>query len=918
MGTSASFSICQSLSAVKIIGNTSKVSPETHQKQTAKKIFGVPLETLEQEGQMQDDIPFIVHDITEYLNEFGLKQQGLFRVSGSVNKVKHLKEKYDQGNQVNLTKDGEPESAASLLKLFLRELPKAVIPDNVHDNIIRTFQDNRNDTEECCQQIKQSLGCLPHVHYSLLEYLCKFLLKVSSYSDYNSMTLENLAKVFGPSIFFVPISPKSQEEQMLCNALLLHILQHTEIFFSEPDGNKLQLVQEVIPEPQDENLILGSEASSVQTSSNDRMSPTTEVLMADTYINAERTAEDIDSLSFEENAIYQHDTQSIESLGTRPRPLLSARERRRLLKQQEDFCRHQTMDDTNKENYPCSVLSSEETQMPFLENSLHHVEKKMLDNKDTFALYSVVQKIPKAGSHAEKEQIQIQDGHQEMENIMSALTETHHKLDWTATEMKQLQLSHGIESKESLRRKGNTKLLYQKEVKDQVHKPGVEDRSQVQGCKDPVSQVSRGGGPNDEANAGEPVPAIKAWQEEPSPKTETLQSTGTNILLHHITDGDKPLPSPRCSSFSQSQRFNSDPESAPSPPSTQQFVMSRSPSRGNTENDKGLSTVMQLTKHIQNLKRKIRKYEEKFEHEKKYKPSYTDKVSNPEVLKWMNDLAKGRKHLKELKLKMSDAENSTVKPASCTEQPAVLETFSDAEQQHLADTQHMPSVAETAETVMKRFREKRQLLGLPESFKEMTHKQLALEKVILQKSLLYFESIHGRPATKNERYLMKPLYDRYRIIKQLLMTSPSIPTIEEEEGSDEEIMQGSPEMPSTACSAISFDDYLCTMQEDSEPAFVSPLEEKKDIKQPALSMSNLHEASMTELLEHLRQTRADKKRLRKALREFEEQFLKQTGRSAQKEDRIPMAEEYYEYKNIKAKLRLLEVLISKQDVAKTI
>jgi len=32
------------------------------------------------------------------------------------------------------------------------------------------------------------------------------------------------------------------------------------------------------------------------------------------------------------------------------------------------------------------------------------------------------------------------------------------------------------------------------------------------------------------------------------------------------------------------------------------------------------------------------------------------------------------------------------------------------------------------------------------------------------------------------------------------------------------------------------------------------------------------------LLEHLRETKADKKRLRKALREFEEQFYKQTGR----------------------------------------
>lgn len=36
-------------------------------------------------------------------------------------------------------------------------------------------------------------------------------------------------------------------------------------------------------------------------------------------------------------------------------------------------------------------------------------------------------------------------------------------------------------------------------------------------------------------------------------------------------------------------------------------------------------------------------------------------------------------------------------------------------------------------------------------------------------------------------------------------------------------------------------------------------------------------------------------------------------RNVQKEDRTPMAEEYTEYKHIKAKLRLLEVLISKRD-----
>lgn len=74
-------------------------------------------------------------------------------------------------------------------------------------------------------------------------------------------------------------------------------------------------------------------------------------------------------------------------------------------------------------------------------------------------------------------------------------------------------------------------------------------------------------------------------------------------------------------------------------------MMPRSSSRCGSGNGKEPQTTMQLIKHIQSLKRKIRKFEEKFE-EKKYCPSPGDKTSNPEVLKWMNDLAKGRKQLK--------------------------------------------------------------------------------------------------------------------------------------------------------------------------------------------------------------------------------------------------------------------------------
>ncbi|KAM8806483.1 LOW QUALITY PROTEIN: protein FAM13C [Eudromia elegans] len=379
----------------------------------------------------------------------------------------------------------------------------------------------------------------------------------------------------------------------------------------------------------------------------------------------------------------------------------------------------------------------------------------------------------------------------------------------------------------------------------------------------------------------EPVPAPRDWQNDMDNSPQEHHSIGISRLLYHITDGDNPLLSPRCSIFSQSQRFNLDTESAPSPPSAQPFMMPRSTSRCNCEDCKEPQTVAQLTKHLQSLKRKIRKYEEKFEQERKYLPSHGDKTSNPEVLKWMNDLAKGRKQLKELKLRMSEERNSTSRAPQRSARCEGTGISKEPGTQEAASTEPAPAVDETMDGVLRRLKEQSQPFSLPETLK----------------------------VTKQEKNLMKPLYDRYRIIKKLLATPSMITTIQEEEDSDEDRFQSSHELSSSPISCLPVDEHLCYSQEESEPAHLSPLEEKKVLRKTALSMSNLHEATMPVLLEQLRETRADKKRLRKALREFEEQFYKQTGRSPQKEDRVPMAEEYSEYKHTKAKIRLLEVLI---------
>ncbi|XP_055032127.1 protein FAM13C isoform X1 [Misgurnus anguillicaudatus] len=428
--------------------------------------------------------------------------------------------------------------------------------------------------------------------------------------------------------------------------------------------------------------------------------------------------------------------------------------------------------------------------------------------------------------------------------------------------------------------------------------PSPEDNPLTLGFKEEIQIPSCNG-------VGEQKSPVGFRLAEVDCSSDLQQSPGPSRLIQYITDDNSPLPSPRCSSLTQSQRFNTDPESAPSPPCAQHLIMARGVVRTETPGDvKEATSITLLTKHIQTLKRKLRKFEERFEQEMNYKPSHNDKTANPEIFKLMSELARSRKQLKDLKLKQSYEETQRQDHSETTD----ICRYTNGHQDPSDQQQHKPILEETVEVLLKRLREKRQSLGLPDNMKEMTQRQMALEKITLQKCLLYFESLHGRPGTKQERNLVKPLYDRYQMVKHLLCATPTITTIEEEEGSDDDSVRYTPP-------PIFLTDRTCCGGEDgdSDTAFVSPMDEIKTVRQSSVTMSNLHEASRSELLECLRETRAEKRRRRKAIREFEEQFYRQMGRSAQKDDRIPMAEEYQEYKSLKAKLRLLEVLLSKQE-----
>uniref|UniRef100_A0A672MVL1 Protein FAM13B-like n=1 Tax=Sinocyclocheilus grahami TaxID=75366 RepID=A0A672MVL1_SINGR len=440
-----------------------------------------------------------------------------------------------------------------------------------------------------------------------------------------------------------------------------------------------------------------------------------------------------------------------------------------------------------------------------------------------------------------------------------------------------------------------------------------------------------------------PVPVFMPWKEETESGEAQLSPLAGRMMPLPLEDDTQPLLARRFLDFGHSQRFLQQDHDATS--STKALPCGRPRRASLTSKDslKGDNVSHQLTKKLQNLKKKIKQFEEQFEKERNYKPSHAEKAADPKVLKWMTDLTKIRKQLKDAKHKAESELTPQTRPRSNTLPKSFGSTLDQSAHEDPAESEargHRPTREETLELIQHCIQTKRAEDDWPEDVRKMTKEQLASEKTVLQKNLLYYEGLHGRPVTREERLIVKPLYDRYRLVKQMLtrvsitpiIASPSSKRrnqmlqpiiegetahfcgeIEEEEEEEGRGQQENVEMQSEGSEIIMDPVAQPSSQQPTQENILSSGKLNLDLR---LSSSNA--SSMPELLEQLWKARAEKKKLRRTIREFEDEFYQQNGRNVQKEDRMPMMDEYKEYKRIKAKLRLLEVLISKQDSSKSI
>ncbi|CRL08532.1 CLUMA_CG021358, isoform A [Clunio marinus] len=307
--------------------------------------------------------------------------------------------------------------------------------------------------------------------------------------------------------------------------------------------------------------------------------------------------------------------------------------------------------------------------------------------------------------------------------------------------------------------------------------------------------------------------------------------------------------------------------------------------------------VRQINKRLTSLKKKVSIYEEDFEENYGYRPSHADKANDKNIKHYIAEIHKLRKEKSQIKV-----------------DPITAMGYKNKFDDSIPAEKKLTKVKDTLEDIEKRLEEKRNEEQRSELIEDMTPDQLVDEKTSVQRALLYFESLFGRPGTPDERDAARPLYDRYRLLKRLVSRNNSIsgaisdlPTIMENEAL---ALSG---MVSPSSTDFSPPSVHSTLQSPSDSSTSTSIDTNPNISVTAFQENfQLHSMTVKELYAHFDMVREEKKQLRRIIKEFEHNFEEINGRKMLKSDRNAIEDTYLLYKQKKAKLRLLDALVKKQ------
>ncbi|XP_067417310.1 unconventional myosin-IXb isoform X3 [Emydura macquarii macquarii] len=184
--------------------------------------FGVCVSSLTSD---KNSVPVVLEKLLEYVEMHGLYTEGIYRKSGSANRMRELKQLLQTDpNSVQL-ENYPVHTITGILKQWLRELPDPLMTCAQYSDFLRAVE--LPEKQEQLIAIYSVLEQLPQANHNTLERLIFHLVKVALIEDINRMSPNALAIVFAPCLLRCPdhsdplTSMKDVSKTTMCVEMLI-------------------------------------------------------------------------------------------------------------------------------------------------------------------------------------------------------------------------------------------------------------------------------------------------------------------------------------------------------------------------------------------------------------------------------------------------------------------------------------------------------------------------------------------------------------------------------------------------------------------------------------------------------------------------------------------------------------------------
>ncbi|XP_058449995.1 ralA-binding protein 1 [Malaya genurostris] len=173
------------------------VSEEVLELGDAQPIFGVSLGLAVERSRCHDtvNLPLVVRDCIDYLQEHGLQSDQIYKVEAVKTKLQQLKKSYNN-REGSCIKEFDIPTACGLLKSFLRELPEPILTTDLSTRFEEAASHSQVSQQE--QELVSLVEQLPSCHRTLLAWIILHLDAVTQNEIHTKMNAQNIAMLLSP------------------------------------------------------------------------------------------------------------------------------------------------------------------------------------------------------------------------------------------------------------------------------------------------------------------------------------------------------------------------------------------------------------------------------------------------------------------------------------------------------------------------------------------------------------------------------------------------------------------------------------------------------------------------------------------------------------------------------------------------